>query len=169
MVDNTGNAHGVAPDKGTLDGPVLSVLEQRNLSSHEHGPANLTSIYPSANLTARQSGDYWLANIAHGQVWHTKAGWSLRPTFFTLRIVLHRHRDLQLIPRTTSRCPSDLRIISFTAMSKTLAPRAMESPTIPSPSTMPSPAADAAGLPVALPRLQAYVHPIRPTLETSWN
>jgi len=57
MVDNTRNSHGVAPDKGSMDGPMLSDGNMTG-NSVQHN---------DSTLHARDNG-FWLPNIKHGQV-----------------------------------------------------------------------------------------------------
>jgi hypothetical protein len=77
MVDNTNNYHGVAPDKGTLNGPVLNFQNATYLQQHK-GTPNLTAIHftPAdlGSLERRQSSDYWLSQITHGIVSTTWGG-----------------------------------------------------------------------------------------------
>ena len=70
-MDNTRNFHGVAPDKGTLNGPVLTKANETYLLNHK-GTPNLTSLYLNPQvpgfLEDRQSGDFRMADIRHGIV-----------------------------------------------------------------------------------------------------
>jgi hypothetical protein len=69
MMDNTNNAHGVAPDEGTLNGPVSTKANETYLLDHK-GKPNLTSLHLNPRmpnfLEDRQSSDYWLADITYG-------------------------------------------------------------------------------------------------------
>jgi hypothetical protein len=71
MVDNTNNLHGVAPDKGTLNGPVLNTTAQEGLR-HQGNLQNRTTVHFTSkyagDLEARQSSGYWLADIKHGRM-----------------------------------------------------------------------------------------------------
>lgn len=62
MVDNTKNDHGVAPDHGSLNSPIINstidtdaLMSQGNFSYH-------------SALASNSSSDYWLASITHGQM-----------------------------------------------------------------------------------------------------
>jgi Pectate lyase superfamily protein len=76
MVDNTNNLHGVAPDKGTLRGPIVATninttyLMTHNASwptSYHANASHVTSRVPGV-LEDRQSGGYWMETITHGQM-----------------------------------------------------------------------------------------------------
>jgi hypothetical protein len=76
MVDNTNNLHGVAPDKGTLRGPVVATninttyLMMHNSTwptSYHANASDLTPRVPGV-LEDRQSGGYWMETITHGQM-----------------------------------------------------------------------------------------------------
>lgn len=57
MVDNTLNQYGVAPDHGTLYGPVLGPILPQDLR------ANVTN---STTPLEKRASSYWLENVAHG-------------------------------------------------------------------------------------------------------
>ncbi|KAI1847023.1 hypothetical protein JX266_006898 [Neoarthrinium moseri] len=61
MVDNVGNGHGVAPDKGSMNGPVLGPAQLDDLLKHQNQSTNAT-------ITSRQSGSFWLESISHGRM-----------------------------------------------------------------------------------------------------
>ncbi|KAK3303620.1 putative glucan 1,3-beta-glucosidase precursor, partial [Chaetomium strumarium] len=69
MVDNTNNFHGVAPDKGTLNGPIVNATAQADLRNQKSSP-NATAVHftteYAGDLQARQDHEYWLANVPHG-------------------------------------------------------------------------------------------------------
>jgi hypothetical protein len=60
MVNNQGNTHHAAPDKGTQNGPVLPPA-----ASHSNSTGG-----PHGKKLATRSTSYWLANMVHGQVLH---------------------------------------------------------------------------------------------------
>lgn len=59
MVDNQGNYYGVAPDKGTRNGPVL------------------TSNHATTNIEGSEAttGTYWLGSITHGEMPYAPSGY----------------------------------------------------------------------------------------------
>ncbi|KAF3389749.1 Glucan 1,3-beta-glucosidase [Talaromyces pinophilus] len=59
MVDNQGNTHGVAPDKGSLNGPVTS---QGKLDALLAAKKNRTT------EKAARSSSFWMDSITHGQM-----------------------------------------------------------------------------------------------------
>ncbi|KAK4233336.1 glycoside hydrolase family 55 protein [Achaetomium macrosporum] len=78
MVDNTNNFHGVAPDKGTLNGPIVNTTAQADLRNQKSNP-NLTAVHftteYAGDLQARQSSGYWLADIKHGIMPYQQSGY----------------------------------------------------------------------------------------------
>lgn len=74
MVDNTRNQHGVAPDKGSLNAPVIDhnlntdeIMRDTNARMIPKSYQGNISSHSSAKLeAATASTDYWMANIAHG-------------------------------------------------------------------------------------------------------
>lgn len=73
MVDNTNNLHGVAPDNGTLRGPVVATninttyLMMHNSTWPTSYHANASHSNPRVPED-RQSGGYWMETITHGQM-----------------------------------------------------------------------------------------------------
>ncbi|KAF9871949.1 hypothetical protein CkaCkLH20_10581 [Colletotrichum karsti] len=87
MVDNTGNTHNVAPDKGTLDKPVTTKEERLRLkkpgngSTGSEGPVTTKIESRESNSRRvfgpekRQGGSYWLQDITHGQMPFAPSGY----------------------------------------------------------------------------------------------
>jgi glucan 1,3-beta-glucosidase len=66
MKDNRGNHFGVAPDKGTLDGPVTT---EANLTEIiEHKPKNETGPHPLPLLQRANTDSFWVDNLASAGV-----------------------------------------------------------------------------------------------------
>jgi glucan 1,3-beta-glucosidase len=59
MVDNSGNTHGAAPDKGSMNGPVFNQNESESFLVHENSRRARKN---------RRSGDFWMDSISHGEM-----------------------------------------------------------------------------------------------------
>lgn len=88
MVDNSGNSHNAAPDKGTLDDPIISDDEvesflRRQEPSRARRGVPISETFDYSPLTAkappeeevygprrepRQNADYWYEGVEHGQM-----------------------------------------------------------------------------------------------------
>ncbi|KAJ5211726.1 uncharacterized protein N7498_003372, partial [Penicillium cinerascens] len=61
MVDNQGNTHGVAPDAGTMNGPVLTNKQMDGVVKAENS---------TESTSKRATSGFWMDGITHGQVRH---------------------------------------------------------------------------------------------------
>ncbi|KAL1957810.1 hypothetical protein VTO42DRAFT_5528 [Malbranchea cinnamomea] len=61
MVDNQGNTHGAAPDKGSLNRPVVTPADVAELLSNKSGSH-------APGVEKRQEGSFWMESITHGQM-----------------------------------------------------------------------------------------------------
>lgn len=58
MVDNQGNTHGAAPDRGSMNGPILTVPEMDGIIDNEN----------KTTRKVKRDSDFWMDTITHGQV-----------------------------------------------------------------------------------------------------
>ncbi|KAK3689919.1 hypothetical protein B0T22DRAFT_462528 [Podospora appendiculata] len=65
MVNNDANVHRAAPDKGSMDGPVIDRAGLKSVLDHKH-PVQTASPHHDKRQTANCNS--WLCSIAHGSV-----------------------------------------------------------------------------------------------------
>lgn len=77
MVDNMGNTHQAAPDKGTLKKPITNQSERKQFHKQtteaaagkagpDDGPSK--NVRPASVLGPRQEGKFWMESIEHGDM-----------------------------------------------------------------------------------------------------
>jgi hypothetical protein len=65
MVDNEGNTHHAAPDKGSMTGPVLDPGSLTAIHDNEtRTPPPLQFMTPSS----KRAGSFWMESVTHGSV-----------------------------------------------------------------------------------------------------
>lgn len=65
MVDNEGNTHHAAPDKGSMMGPVL---DSANLAAVHNNQTSKPPPLEFMTPSAKRQGSFWMETISHGRV-----------------------------------------------------------------------------------------------------